>query len=187
MSAFLGLGRWWMSMERPTIVVSPVTFVFFQWPRTVRLMPGLRARDGLASVLCCSVKLFFLSPRTALSVGVEVGGTWSSGLHCIAWLQLGMSSFSLSLCVIATGATNFTYPFHPTSLRVAQCLSIIFSLEPWQCSQAIAEEMLFIPSYRDNTRGILKRNKVRERKYFPLYLIPSTVSYTYMSFTVNIL
>lgn len=46
-------------------------------------------------------------------MGVEVGGTGSSGLHCIAWLQLGISSFFLSLCVIATGATSFTSPLHP--------------------------------------------------------------------------
>jgi len=90
-------------------------------------------------LLCCHLKLFFLSPRTALSVGVEVGGPRSNGLHRIAWLPLGISSLFLPLCVIATDVTNSTFLSTVVSPGVAQSLSVIFSLElwQWQCSQAI--------------------------------------------------
>lgn len=115
----------------------------------------------------CSVKLFlcvcvFPSPRTALSVGVEVGGTWSNGLHCIAWLRLGVSSFfflSASLLPVPLILLSFPTLF---LWGVPQCQSITFSLELRQCSQAITWETLFIPPYRVNAGGILKRNKMRE-------------------------
>lgn len=37
---------------------------------------------------------------------------------------------------------------------------MMFSFELWQCSQAITSELLSVASYRLNTRGIHKRNKV---------------------------
>lgn len=54
-------------------------------PWAGRLVPGLGEEDGWHG-FCCYLELFSSSPRTALTVGVEVGGTWSGGLHRIAWL-----------------------------------------------------------------------------------------------------
>lgn len=76
----------------------------------MRLVSWLTAEDALASVLLLLSQAVFSVPKNSTLSGCESGRDMKNGLHCIAWLQLGISSLFLSLCVIATGATDFTSP-----------------------------------------------------------------------------
>lgn len=83
MSAFLGLGKWWMSRRDPQSELLLMSLSSFSdghelWGWYL----GSQLRMIWHRFFCCSLKLFFPSPRTALSVGVKVGGTWR--MVCIA-------------------------------------------------------------------------------------------------------
>lgn len=136
-------------------------------PWTERLVSWLRAEDGLASVLLLLSQAVFLCVFFSIPENSTLSGC-GSGRDMKQWLALHCLATAwhfflfLSLCVIATGATNFTFLPHSVSLGVAQCQSIVFSLALWQCYQGITWETLFIPPCRVNAGGILKRNKVRD-------------------------
>lgn len=90
-SAVLGLGQPWPSEGRPVVTASPIVYVFCLPVTAVNWEVSVLAQswDGLASVLLLlsqAVFFSFPSPRTALSVGVEVGRDMKQwfALHCLA-------------------------------------------------------------------------------------------------------
>lgn len=108
-SAFLGAGRWSTSKESPKSGFPAVlSITAMSWEA------GAWARRGgwLAWILLLSRAVFFV-PKNSTHSGCGGGRDvkWRFASHRLAaWLQLDISSLFPSLCVTATGATNFTSP-----------------------------------------------------------------------------
>lgn len=103
----------------------------------MRLVSWLRDKDGLALILLLLSQAVFLVPKNSTLSGCGSGWDvkqWFVALpgYSLAFLLFFFLSASLPLVplILLTPATL-------VSLGVAQCLSILFPLEVWQCSQEI--------------------------------------------------